>query len=152
MKTPTFLLVAVVVILLLDPVSSSRSTTCSHVQGCRARSRVALVVVRGGAAAPTKTALPKAHISTASAVTKTTVKNRISTGGGTATIPSLIGNLVKAIVGVGVLSLPAGIAAFGNAPSSLVPALALITIIGILSGYGFSLIGRVCTYREDVLE
>ena len=54
----------------------------------------------------------------------------------------------------GVLALPAGVAAFGDSPSALYPASALIVIIGILSGYCFSLIGRVCaltgatTYRE----
>jgi len=49
-------------------------------------------------------------------------------------------------VGAGVLSLPAGIAAFGNAPSAAIPAVALIAIIGGLSGYCFSLIGRVCSF------
>ena len=69
-----------------------------------------------------------------------------STGGGTATIPNEIFNLVKSIVGAGVLSLPAGIAAFGNAPSAVLPAVALICIIGGFSAYGFSLIGRVCSF------
>ena len=69
-----------------------------------------------------------------------------STGGGTATVPELIFNLVKSIVGAGVLGLPAGIVAFGNAPSAAIPAAALITIIGALSGYGFGLIGRSCAY------
>ena len=59
---------------------------------------------------------------------------------------SSIVNLVKSIVGAGVLSLPAGIASFGNAPSALIPASVLIALIGGLSGYGFSLIGRVCHY------
>ena len=68
------------------------------------------------------------------------------TGGGTATIPNEIFNLVKSIVGAGVLSLPAGIAAFGNAPSAVLPAVALICIIGGFSAYGFSLIGRVCSF------
>jgi hypothetical protein len=63
-----------------------------------------------------------------------------------ASIPNEVFNLVKAIVGVGVLSLPAGVAAFGSAPSAFIPAALLIAIIGILSGYGFSLIGRVCAY------
>jgi len=69
---------------------------------------------------------------------------KISTEG--ASIPNEVFNLVKGIVGVGVLSLPAGVAAFGNAPSAVIPALALIGIIGILSGYGFALIGKVCAY------
>mmetsp|Transcript_39583 Transcript_39583/g.45094 ORF Transcript_39583/g.45094 Transcript_39583/m.45094 type:complete len:494 (-) Transcript_39583:137-1618(-) len=61
-------------------------------------------------------------------------------------IPPLVFNLVKGIVGAGVLSLPAGIAAFGDSPSALIPALVLVAIIGILSGYGFALIGKVCAY------
>lgn len=55
-------------------------------------------------------------------------------------------NLVKSIVGAGVLSLPAGVAAFGNAPSAMIPAAILISFIGALSAYGFALIGRVCSY------
>jgi amino acid permease len=39
-----------------------------------------------------------------------------------------------------------GIAAFGNAPGAVIPAVSLIAIIGLLSAYGFSLIGRVCSY------
>lgn len=66
--------------------------------------------------------------------------------GGTASMSSLTFNLIKSIVGAGVLSLPAGISAFGNAPSAMIPAAMLITTIGALSGYGFSLIGRVCAY------
>lgn len=65
-------------------------------------------------------------------------------GGGTATIPNEIFNLVKSIVGAGVLSLPAGIAAFGDAPGAILPAVSLIAGIGLVSGYMFSLIGRVC--------
>jgi hypothetical protein len=63
-----------------------------------------------------------------------------------ASIPNEVFNLVKAIVGVGVLSLPAGVAAFGSAPSAIIPAAILISVIGILSGYGFQLIGKVCAY------
>ena len=67
-------------------------------------------------------------------------------GGGTATVPELIFNLVKGIVGAGVLGLPAGIVAYGNAPGATLPALGLITVIGMLSAYGFGLIGRVCAF------
>jgi hypothetical protein len=67
---------------------------------------------------------------------------------GGATVTQLIFNLVKGIVGAGVLSLPAGIAAWGSAPSAAVPAVALIAAIGILSGYGFALIGRCCAYTN----
>lgn len=66
--------------------------------------------------------------------------------GGTSTTTASIFNLVKGIVGAGVLSLPAGVAAFANAPSGIIPAVALIAAIGGMSGYCFYLIGRVCAY------
>jgi len=65
-------------------------------------------------------------------------------GDSLATIPSHIFNLLKSIIGAGVLTLPSGIATFGNAPGAAIPACLLIAIIGSLSGYGFALIGRVC--------
>jgi len=64
-------------------------------------------------------------------------------GGGTATIPNEVFNLVKSIVGAGVLSLPAGVVAFGNAPSAMIPAVVLIAVMGVISAYTFALIGRV---------
>jgi amino acid permease len=69
---------------------------------------------------------------------------------GTATIPSEVFNLIKAIVGAGVLALPAGIAAFGNAPSALIPALLLLVCIGALSANGFSMIGQVCATTRSI--
>jgi amino acid permease len=65
-------------------------------------------------------------------------------GTGTATIPNEVFNLVKSIVGAGVLSLPYGVAYFGNAPGALFPAVSLIAVMGALSAYTFGLIGRVC--------
>jgi amino acid permease len=53
-------------------------------------------------------------------------------------------NLIKATVGVGVLSLPAGIAAFADAPSAVLPAAGLIATIGAIAAYNFSLLGRLC--------
>lgn len=67
---------------------------------------------------------------------------------GDASVTQLCFNLVKGIVGAGVLSLPAGIAAFANAPSAVIPAVSLIALIGGLSGYGFALIGRCCAYTN----
>lgn len=52
-------------------------------------------------------------------------------------------------MGAGVLSLPAGIAAFGNAPSAALPAVILIACIGSLSAYGFGLTGRVCALTKS---
>jgi amino acid permease len=59
-------------------------------------------------------------------------------------VRSEIFNLVKAVVGAGVLTLPAGIATYGDAPGAAAPACVLIALIGAMSGYGFGLIGRVC--------
>mmetsp|Transcript_2144 Transcript_2144/g.2465 ORF Transcript_2144/g.2465 Transcript_2144/m.2465 type:complete len:524 (+) Transcript_2144:317-1888(+) len=73
-------------------------------------------------------------------------KEPTASGEGTATISNEVLNLVKTIVGSGVLSLPAGVAAFGNAPSATIPAAALIAIIGGISAYTFSMIGRVCSF------
>jgi len=71
------------------------------------------------------------------------------TSGGDGTMSALMFNLVKSIVGAGVLSLPAGVSAFGNAPSAIIPAAGLIAGIGGLSAYGFSLIGRVCAFTKS---
>jgi amino acid permease len=63
---------------------------------------------------------------------------------GDASIPNEVFNVIKSIVGAGVLGLPAGIASFGNAPTAVVPAMILLVAIGYLSATGFSLIGIVC--------
>ena len=63
---------------------------------------------------------------------------------GTATILNEILNLFKNIVGSGGLSLPGGIATFGNMPSAIIPSLVVIFIMAIINAYSFSLLGRVC--------
>mmetsp|Transcript_44907 Transcript_44907/g.109005 ORF Transcript_44907/g.109005 Transcript_44907/m.109005 type:complete len:530 (+) Transcript_44907:266-1855(+) len=52
-------------------------------------------------------------------------------------------NLIKAIAGSGVLALPSGLAAMSDTTTSLVPAMTLMTILGLLSAYTFSLYGRL---------
>jgi amino acid permease len=42
------------------------------------------------------------------------------------------------------LSLPWGVAVYGNAPSAIYPAILCITLMGICSAYTFGLIGRIC--------
>lgn len=96
------------------------------------RQRRAVIVPRGGAGPTKKRAAAVSGDVSGSA------------GAGTATIPNEVFNLVKSIVGAGVLSLPYGVAAFGNAPSALIPAVGLIAVMGALSAYTFGLIGRVC--------
>ena len=63
---------------------------------------------------------------------------------GTATIGNEVLNLVKNIVGSGGLSLPAGIAAFGSAPTAVPIALIVVVWMGVINAYSFSLLGRVC--------
>ena len=72
--------------------------------------------------------------------------NRGGDGAAKSTMKAAMFNLVKGIVGAGVLSLPAGIAAFGDNKSAVLPAVALIAVAGALSGYNFSLIGRLCAF------
>jgi len=66
-----------------------------------------------------------------------------------ASLPNAIFNLVKSIVGSGVLGLPSGIAAFGTSAGALVPGIFLVFFIGGMSAYGFSLVGRVCSYTQS---
>lgn len=80
----------------------------------------------------------------ASSCTNESREVRGGQGGGTASMSNEMFNMVKALVGVGVLSLPAGIAAFGDAPSAAIPAAILITTIGAIAAYNFSLLGRLC--------
>jgi len=65
---------------------------------------------------------------------------------GKASMGSEIFSLAKTIVGASCFGLPAAIASFGNAPSAVISASMLILLSGAMSGYGFSLIGRVCAY------
>eukprot|EP00403_Amphidinium_massartii_P035929 CAMPEP_0178434608 /NCGR_PEP_ID=MMETSP0689_2-20121128/33509_1 /TAXON_ID=160604 /ORGANISM="Amphidinium massartii, Strain CS-259" /LENGTH=480 /DNA_ID=CAMNT_0020056673 /DNA_START=30 /DNA_END=1469 /DNA_ORIENTATION=+ len=54
-------------------------------------------------------------------------------------------NLAKNIVGSGMLSLPAGIAAFASGPNAILPAiLTLVLPLGLLSAYTFYLVGWIC--------
>jgi len=118
-----------------------------------------LVVLRGGAAPSSKGSVKYLH-SKAARTPSSRLKTPIGTskGGGVtpassdggAPIPYMIFNLVKSIVGAGVLGLPAGVAAFGSTKLALVPSIALISVIGMLSAYCFSLIGRICAYTSSV--
>lgn len=86
----------------------------------------------------------KLHLSDAVATTGGGQNNNKDLGDGTATIPNEVFNLVKGIVGSGVLSLPYGIAVYGNAPGAVLPATLLIAAMGLISAYTFGMIGRVC--------
>ncbi|CAJ1348661.1 unnamed protein product [Effrenium voratum] len=53
-------------------------------------------------------------------------------------------NLVKNIVGAGMLSLPSGVAAFSSSPKAVPPALGLALLAAFFSAYGFILIAQAC--------
>lgn len=62
-------------------------------------------------------------------------------------------NLVKSIVGAGVLSLPAGVGAFADSKAAVLPAAAILTALGAASAYSFSVLGRVCAaYDVDTYK
>ena len=63
---------------------------------------------------------------------------------GTSDISSSIFNMAKVILGAGVLSLPAGIAAFSDSTDALIPATVLLAFMGVISAYSFSSIGKAC--------
>jgi amino acid permease len=109
-------------------------------------------IPRGGAAATAKNPLKQARTKkTAVPSTKATpaAPAPVAATADGASIPSHVFNLIKSIVGAGVLGLPAGIAAFGNAPSAVVPALGLLVSIGTMAAYGFSVLGRLCFYTNS---
>jgi len=124
-------------------------------------------VIKAGSAAKTqptlssrKTAVINSSPITSSSVSTTTLRggtdgttavpaaDTVDENDGDATVTQLIFNLVKGIVGAGVLSLPAGIAAYASAPSGYVPAVGLIAVLGAMSAYGFAIIGRCCAYTN----
>uniref|UniRef100_A0A7S2ESF5 Amino acid transporter transmembrane domain-containing protein n=1 Tax=Trieres chinensis TaxID=1514140 RepID=A0A7S2ESF5_TRICV len=142
-------------LLALSPAASGFSATGLDVRAAcpgTVSSAGAYYAARAPSAAapPLSTASPacrrlrSAHAETALSTATAAEGDDSSSGEGTATIPAEIFNLVKSIVGAGVLSLPAGIAAFASSPSAIVPAAALIASIGGLSAYTFSMIARVC--------
>jgi len=52
-------------------------------------------------------------------------------------------NLIKAMVGTGILALPMGVAKTSDFELSIIPAIALMAILGSISAYTFSLYGRL---------
>jgi amino acid permease len=61
----------------------------------------------------------------------------------------MIVSLVKAIVGGGVLTIPASVTTLGDAPQQVLPiATLLIIIIGTINAYYFSIMGQVCNFTN----
>lgn len=120
----------------------SALTSFNNKQSALSAKAAVVVGLRGGGGRPTKVAVsPKpTTASSASSVATTTA---------TASEGVTIINLVKSIVGAAVFGLPAGIAAFGSAPSAIVPALILLVAIGGLATHGFVSIGTVCRLTQS---
>jgi len=78
----------------------------------------------------------------------------IRDSGGTATVSTEIFNLMKNLIGCGMLSLPYGVASYGNTSVALIPGFFCTVLMGAIFGYYFLLIGRTnrltltTTYRE----
>lgn len=53
-------------------------------------------------------------------------------------------NMVKNIVGSGMLSLPAGVAAFSGSRMAIAPSLSFCLLFGLISAYAFTLIADAC--------
>jgi len=58
-------------------------------------------------------------------------------------------NLVKAIVGAGVLSLPVGVAAFSSSRGAVLPSVVTLGVITMLSAYCFAMVARVCEFTNS---
>lgn len=52
-------------------------------------------------------------------------------------------NLIKAMAGTGILALPMGVAKSSDFKASIIPAIALMSILGVTSAYTFMLYGRL---------
>ena len=58
-------------------------------------------------------------------------------------------SLVKAIVGGGVLAIPAAVTTLGDSPQQVLPtAVALILVMGTINAYYFSIMGKVCDWTN----
>lgn len=57
-------------------------------------------------------------------------------------------NLAKCVGGVGVFSLPAGVALFSDSKKALVPAATICVLLGLVAAYTFILYGRACAQYE----
>lgn len=65
------------------------------------------------------------------------------------TLASASFNLIKGAVGSGVLSLPAGVAAYGDVPKALIPTTSTLLLLGTISAYTFHLLGRLTAIVDD---
>ncbi|KAJ1622945.1 transmembrane amino acid transporter protein-domain-containing protein, partial [Pavlovales sp. CCMP2436] len=110
------------------PNGASRATSLATSQAA---------VLRGGLRRPTLRRSSRARVSAVAAIPAPTQ----SAG---ANVPATFINLVKAVVGSGVLSLPAAVAAFSSSKAAVAPSVAILIIAAAISGYCFALVARTC--------
>ena len=70
-------------------------------------------------------------------------RKRITRGGNKKEIMAGTLNLIKAMAGTGILALPMGVAKSSDFKTSIIPAIALMWILGVVSAYTFTLYGRL---------
>ena len=88
----------------------------------------------------------KTRASTTAASSTTTKDNDDDVG---STLASASFNLIKGAVGSGVLSLPAGVAAYGDVRKALIPTTSILLLLGTISAYTFHLLGRLTAIVDD---
>jgi amino acid permease len=79
----------------------------------------------------------------------TAVPSSELTGSKKSSMVEMIVSLVKAIVGGGVLAIPAAVTTLGDSPQQVLPtAVALIIVMGTINAYYFSIMGKVCDWTN----
>jgi len=71
-------------------------------------------------------------------------KTNLKTNDGASSVASTTFNVMKAMLGSGVLALASGLAAVSDQKSMIIPANILFLVLGALSAYTFALYGRLC--------
>lgn len=121
-----------------------------------------LSIVVGSATSTNAFLHPSAALATTTTLTVSRKKTRASTTAASSTtskidndndvgstLASASFNLIKGAVGSGVLSLPAGVAAYGDVRKALIPTTSILLMLGAISAYTFHLLGRLTAIVDD---
>jgi sodium-coupled neutral amino acid transporter 11 len=123
------------------------------------KAAIVLSIVVGSATSTDAFLHPSAALATASTTVVSRKKIRASTTATKSdnddeddvgsTLASASFNLIKGAVGSGVLSLPAGVAAYGDVRKALLPTTSILLLLGTISAYTFHLLGRLTAIVND---
>ena len=106
-----------------------------------------------GAEQRTKSALACASSAALDATDSTIVAGAVKPVDPTSSARLSSFNLAKCVGGVGVFSLPAGVALFSDSKKALVPAATICVMLGLVAAYTFILFGRACAqYNTKTLQ